>query len=96
MTERIVSEQLSSDLEKSRRFEASWRIIQHPTKFSYPEVVNAAKFISENTQAYFIATCYPPDPDQGKSEISDKIFAGLLHYNIRYPDNVENRTFKEN
>ena len=96
MTERIKPEDIPIALAKSRQFEHAWRVYTHPSGYSDAELEAANGFILRNYDNFEITITCPPDPETSNPEIYDKIFAGLLHYNIRYPDNVENRTFKEN
>lgn len=96
MTERITPEQITTALEKSRRFEHCWRVYSHPSRYSDTELQAANKFIKENFDNFDIMVNCPPAPDGWEAETFSKVFAGLYHHNVSYPQNAQERTFKEN
>ena len=96
MSEKIRPEQITAALEKSRRFEHSWRVYSHPSEYSDAELKAANKFILGNKDNFETMISCPPDPQGWEPEVFDKVFAGLFHTNIRYPKNFTERDFKEN
>ena len=96
MSERIRPEQILGAMDKSRLFEQAWRVYSNPSDYSDEELQETNKLILDNWDNYETVISCPPDPDTWPPEVYDKIFAGLFHTNIRYPQNLKERTFREN